>query len=125
MIELTKAEEQVMKHLWRLERAFLKDIAESYPDPKPAYTTVSTVVNVLVRKKFIGYKTYGKTREYFPLVSRKNYSRFSMQGLMRKFFNDSPQQFASFFARESDLSVSELREIEQLIQQEITRKKHE
>ncbi|MBK3517060.1 BlaI/MecI/CopY family transcriptional regulator [Carboxylicivirga marina] len=123
MIELTKAEEQVMQYLWNIDKGFLKDIVEQYPEPKPAYTTVSTVVRVLVKKKAIGFNTYGKVNEYFPLIKKTAYSKRYMTNLVQNFFNNSQQQFASFFTKESDLSVSELEELKALIDQKISDKK--
>ena len=123
MIELTKAEEQVMQYLWNIEKGFLKDIVEQYAEPRPAYTTVSTVVRVLVKKKAIGFNTYGKVNEYYPLVKKSVYSKGYMKTLVRNFFNNSSQQFASFFTKESDLSVSELEELKALIDQQISDKK--
>lgn len=119
MKELTKAEEQLMQILWGLEKAYLKDIVERYPNPAPAYTTISTVVNVLVKKGFIGFETHGKSREYFPLISKEKYTRQSMNGLMSSFFDNSAKQFASFFASQKDLSVEELQEIRKLIDEQI------
>ena len=123
MIELTKAEEQVMQYLWNIEKGFLKDIVELYPDPKPAYTTVSTVVRVLVKKGAIGYNTYGKVHEYFPTVKKTDYTKRCMKTMVKNFFNNSQQQFASFFTKESDLSVSELEELKKLIDQRIFEQK--
>lgn len=122
MKELTKAEEQLMKYLWKLERAFLKDIVEQYPEPRPAYTTISTVVNVLVRKKMVNFKTFGKSREYFPTLSRQQYLTHSFKGLLSRFFEGSPKQFASFFASDQNLSIPELEDIRKMIDEEI--KKH-
>ncbi|MEQ9304220.1 MAG: BlaI/MecI/CopY family transcriptional regulator [Marinoscillum sp.] len=119
MKALTKAEEQVMKYLWELGKGYLKDIVSRYDEPSPAYTTVSTVVNVLVKKEFIGFVTHGKSKEYFPLVTKAEYARESLQGMMHTFFNDSPRQFASFFTQENDLSLSELKELQEMIAQEI------
>ncbi|SNT04017.1 Predicted transcriptional regulator [Ekhidna lutea] len=119
MKELTKAEEQLMQILWGLEKAYLKDIVEQYPDPAPAYTTISTVVNVLVKKGFIGFETHGKSREYSPLISKEKYTRQSMNGLMSSFFDNSAKQFASFFASQKDLSMEELQEIRKLIDEQI------
>lgn len=121
---LTKAEEQVMKYLWKLGKGYLKDIVAEYPEPAPAYTTVSTVVNVLVRKDFIGFENHGKSKEYYPLISRIQYARESLKGMMNTFFNDSPSQFASFFTQESNLSVEELREIQDLIAREIKKQQN-
>ncbi len=123
MIELTKAEEQVMQYLWNIEKGFLKDIVEQYPEPRPAYTTVSTVVRVLVKKKAIGFNTYGKVNEYFPLLKKKDYTKRFVKTLVSNFFNNSQQQFASFFTKESDLSLSELEELKALIDQQIEQKK--
>ena len=125
MKELTKAEEQLMKYLWKLDRAFLKDIVEQYPEPRPAYTTISTVVNVLVRKKMVDFKTYGKSREYFPVLTRQQYLKQSFKGLISGFFEGSPRQFASFFTSDQDLSISELEEIRSLIDAEINKQKRQ
>ncbi|MEP0986669.1 BlaI/MecI/CopY family transcriptional regulator [Ekhidna sp.] len=123
MKELTKAEEQLMHYLWLLEKAYLKDIVEQYPDPAPAYTTISTVVNVLVKKGFIGFNTHGKSREYFPIISKEKYTQQSMNGLMSSFFDNSTKKFASFFTSQKDLSVEELREIRKLIDEQIAQRK--
>ena len=123
MKALTKAEEQLMKYLWKLERAFLKDIVEQYPEPRPAYTTISTVVNVLVKKKMVNFRTFGKSREYFPMLSRQQYLTHSFRGLLSGFFEGSPKQFASFFASGQDLSVSELEDIRSMIDEEIKKQK--
>ena len=123
MKELTKAEEQLMQILWGLEKAYLKDIVEQYPDPAPAYTTISTVVNVLVKKGFIGFETHGKSREYYPLISKEKYTRQSMNGLMSSFFDNSAKKFASFFASQEELSVEELKAIRKLIDEQISQRK--
>ena len=123
MIELTKAEEQVMQYLWNIKKGFLKDIIDQYPEPKPAYTTISTVVRVLVKKKAIGFNTYGKVNQYFSLIKKSDYSKRYMSNLVQNFFNNSQKQFASFFTKESDLSVSELEELKSLIDQQISDKK--
>jgi predicted transcriptional regulator len=120
---LTKAEEQVMHHLWTLEKAFLKDILDAYQDPKPAYTTVSTVVRVLVKKKYIGFNTYGKTNEYYPLVSQEEYFSGFFKGFFARFFNNSATRFTSFFAKDNELSLDELEEMKQIIEQQIADKK--
>jgi len=122
MKELTKAEEQLMHHLWKLKKAYLKDIVEEYKEPKPAYTTISTVVNVLVKKGFIDFDLHGKAKHYFPLVSKEEYSNHSMKGLVTNFFNNSYRQFASFFTSRKDLSIDELKEIRKMIDDEIKKK---
>jgi len=123
MKELTKAEEQLMQHLWTLSKAYLKDIVEAYEEPKPAYTTISTVVNVLVKKGFIGFDLHGKAKHYYPLINKAAYTKQSMKGFMSSFFDNSIRKFASFFATQKELSVEELKEIRSLIDQEIEKKK--
>ncbi len=124
MKELTKAEEQLMQYLWSLDKAYLKEIVEQYPEPRPAYTTISTVVNVLVRKGFIAFETHGKVRQYRPAVTKEVYSKQSFKGLVSNFFDNSTRQFASFFAKENKLSMDELKEIRALIDAEIQKKKN-
>jgi predicted transcriptional regulator len=111
MKELTKAEEQIMQLLWEQEKAFVKDIVEQIPEPKPAYNTVSTIIRILEKKGFVGYKAYGKTHEYFPLVSRKDYTRSFMKNFMRNYFSGSFQEMVSFFAKEDNMTLSDLDEL--------------
>jgi predicted transcriptional regulator len=111
MKELTKAEEQIMQLLWEQEKAFVKDLVEQIPEPKPAYNTVSTIIRILEKKGFVGYKAYGKTHEYFPLVSRKDYTRSFMKNFMRNYFSGSFQEMVSFFAKEDNMSLAELDEL--------------
>lgn len=111
MKELTKAEEQVMQLLWEQEKAFVKDIVDAMPDPKPAYNTVSTIIRILEKKGFVDHTAYGKTHEYFPLISRKVYTRSFMKNFMRNYFSGSFQEMVSFFAKEDNMSVTELDEL--------------
>jgi BlaI family transcriptional regulator, penicillinase repressor len=119
---LTRAEEQVMQFLWEIEKGFLKDIIEKFPDPKPAYTTVSTVIRVLVKKEFIGYKTYGKVNEYFPLVSKSRYFQNRIKPMISNYINGSPETFASFF-NNNKLTLTELEEIRNLVDDKIKKLK--
>lgn len=119
MLELTKAEEQIMQILWILEKAFVKDIVEQLPDPKPAYNTVSTIVRILERKKFVSYKAYGKTHEYYPLVSKEDYTTAHLDNFIKNYFSNSFEKMVSFFAREKNLSVQEMEEILKMMEMEI------
>ena len=119
MKDLTKAEEQIMQYLWKLEKAFLKDIVDAYPDPKPAYTTISTVIRVLVKKGIIAYNTYGKSNEYYPLVSKESYFKKHFKGVVENFFNGSVSKFALFFTEDEDLNLTELEKMKQLIEEKI------
>ena len=124
--ELTKAEEQTMQILWGLEKSFLKNIVEKFPVPRPAYTTVSTVIRVLVKKGFIGFKTYGKINEYYPLISKNDYLKRKVKPIITNYLDRSPSAFASYFT-EAKLNLTELEQIRQLIEDKITKlksKKH-
>lgn len=108
MKELTKAEDQIMQILWKIEKGFVKDIIDFLPEPKPAYNTVSTIVRILEKKGFVGYKAYGKTHEYFPLIAKENYTRFYLNNMVKDYFNGSFQNLVSFFAKENNLNVTDI-----------------
>lgn len=109
--DLTKAEEQVMQILWSIEKGFVKDVVEKFPDPKPAYNTVSTIIRILEKKEFIGHKAFGRTFEYFPLVSKETYLKSSTNSLVTNYFDGSMKQLLSFFVKEKNISISELEKI--------------
>ncbi|WP_093980553.1 BlaI/MecI/CopY family transcriptional regulator [Arenibacter algicola] len=121
-MKLSKTEEELMNHLWKLNKAFMKDLLEVYPEPKPATTTVATLLKRMTDKGFVGYKLLGNARQYYPLVKKKDYFSKHLDGLIKTFFNDSASQFASFFAQETDLSKEELEELRNLIDTEIKNK---
>lgn len=123
MNELTKAEEQVMKYIWKLEKAFLKDIVEQFPEPKPAYTTISTVVRVLVKKKYLKFDTYGKIRQYYASISKDSYFKRHMKEVIGNFFNGSPSNFASFFTNNEDLNITELEQMKLMLENRIEKLK--
>lgn len=123
MKELTKAEEQVMQYLWELKEAFLKDVVGRFPEPRPAYTTVQTVIRVLTKKNFVGYRTFGKSNCYYPLISKEDYSRGLVRGMVLNFFEGSHSSFASFFASDEDLSLTELEEMRKLIESKIDKRR--
>jgi BlaI family transcriptional regulator, penicillinase repressor len=109
--ELTRAEDQVMQILWKLEKAFVKDIVEQMPEPKPAYNTVSTIVRILETKGFVDHKAYGKTHEYFPLITKDKYTKFYLNNLIKGYFNGSFNNLVSFFAKENKLSTQEVEKL--------------
>ena len=122
MITLTKAEEQLMHILWEMETALVRDILEKLPDPKPAYNTISTVIRVLEKKEFVNHKSYGNTHEYYPLITKKEYTKFHFGGFMEKYFNNSFSQMASFFTKENKVTIKELDEMMNELRQEINEK---
>ena len=124
MKQLTRAEEQIMHILWKLEKAFVKDIIAEFPRPKPAYNTVSTIVRILEAKEFVGHKSFGKKHQYFPLVSKTDYRKNQFSNFVSNYFGNSYKSVASFFTKEENLSLEELEEINRLIEEEINKKKN-
>lgn len=121
-MQLSNSEEQLMEQLWKLEKAFMKDLLETFPEPKPASTTVATLLKRMIDKKFVGYTLIGNNREYYPLVAKNDYFSKHVNGIIKNFFNDSASQFASFFTTQTDLSASELKELQQIIDVQLKKK---
>ncbi|GMN11546.1 BlaI/MecI/CopY family transcriptional regulator [Croceitalea sp. MTPC9] len=121
-MQLSKSEEELMNIVWKQKKAFMKDLLDAYPEPKPATTTVATLLKRMADKGFVAYKSFGRSREYYPLVKKKDYFSKHVNGLIKNFFNDSPSQFASFFTQSTDLSKDELEELKALIDNEIKKK---
>ena len=122
-IVLTRAEEDVMHILWKIKKGVVKDFLEYFPNPKPAYNTVSTIVRILESKGFIGHKAYGKTHEYFPLISKDEYTSSYFRNFLQKHFNNSFQKMGSFFAKSDDLDMKDLEETLKIMQQEVENQK--
>lgn len=125
MRELTRAEEQVMQILWDLEKGFVKEILQNFPEPRPAYNTVSTIVRILQEKGFVDHKAYGRTHEYYPLVSRDEYRKSHLSTFVNDYFSNSFEKMVSFFARERKISVREMEEIMKLMKEEISNQQSE
>ena len=122
-MNLSNAEEQLMEHLWKLEKAFMKELLEAYPEPKPATTTIATLLKRMIDKKFVAYQEFGNSRQYYPLVKKSDYFSKHVNGLIKNFFNDSASQFASFFTKETNLTEKELQELKKIIDVELQKKK--
>lgn len=122
-MNLSNGEEQLMNFLWEKGSAFMKDLLEAYPVPKPAPTTVATLLKRLTDKGAVSYKVFGNSREYYPEVQKSQYFSNKVNGLIKNFFNDSPAQFASFFTQETDLSQKELESLKSIIENQIKSKK--
>jgi BlaI family penicillinase repressor len=121
-LELTRAEEEIMHILWDINKGFVKNIVERFPDPKPAYNTVSTIVRILEAKGFVDHTAFGKTHEYFPLVARDEYRKQYVNSMLKNYFGGSFRQFASFFLKNEKLSLRELEEIMILMKKELGQK---
>lgn len=122
-MQLTKAEEQVMRYLWNLEKAYLKNILDEFPDPKPAATTVATFLKKLTDKGFVGYNQHGSNREYFPKIRKTEFFSKHVNAIIKDYFNNSAAQFASFFTNETNLNLSDLEEIKQMVEKKIRNRK--
>jgi BlaI family penicillinase repressor len=116
MEELTRTEERVMQILWKLKKAFVKDIIEAMPDdPKPPYNTISSVVRLLEKKEYVGYKAYGKTYEYFPLISKADYRKASFKKMFTNYFDNSVESLLSFMVKEEKVSEEDINKIKEMI----------
>jgi predicted transcriptional regulator len=122
-MRLTKAEEQVMQILWEMGKGLVKDIRDRFEDPKPARNTISTVVRVLERKRYVDHKAFGNVYVYYPVISKKEYSKNQLFRLLDGYFDNSFPALATFFAREKDLSVRELEELLEDTRKELKRNK--
>jgi len=118
-IKLTDSEEVIMEILWEKENVFMKEILESYPEPKPASTTVATLLKRMQNKDLVGYKLFGNSREYFPKIKKSDYFKEEMTFMIKRFFNSSVTQFASFFTTNTKLSQKQLKELREIIDKEI------
>lgn len=122
-MKLTKTEEQLMQLLWKKEKAFMKDLLDLFDEPKPAATTVATLLKRMTDKGFVAYNEMGNSREYYPLVKKTDYFSGQVNGMIKSFFNDSAAQFASFFTKETNLSEAELKELRKIIDEQIEKRK--
>jgi BlaI family transcriptional regulator, penicillinase repressor len=122
-MQLSKTEEQLMETIWKLEKAFMKELIENYPDPKPATTTIATLLKRMQDKGFVGYTLFGNSRQYYPLVKKSDYFSKHVKGIIKNYFGNSPMQFASFFTTSTNLTTSELEELKKIVDQEIKRKR--
>lgn len=123
MIQLSKAEEQLMEMIWKNETIFMKDIIENYPDPKPAPTTIATLLKRMQDKKFVGYKVYGNSRAYFPLIKKDDYFSNHVNGMIKNYFDNSALQFASFFAANTQMTQAELEDLKKIVEDQIKKGK--
>lgn len=123
MQQLSNTEEQLMEHLWKLEKAFMKDLLNAYPNPKPATTTIATLLKRMADKNFVAYTLYGNSREYYPLVKKTDYFSKHVNSIIKNFFNNSASQFASFFTTATNLSEKELEDLKKIIDVELQKKK--
>lgn len=107
-MELTKAEEQVMKLLWKQEKAFVKELVKEFPEPKPAYNTVSTIVRILEKKGVVAYEAFGKTHQYYPLITQHQYRKQALSKVISDFFKGSKSQLVAHLIKEQNMDVAEL-----------------
>lgn len=119
MRELTRAEEQVMQVLWKIGKGFVKDVLEHFEEPKPAYNTISTIIRILQDKGFVSHRAYGRTHEYYPVITKDEYSKSHLNTFVNDYFSNSFGKMVSFFAREKGISVKEMEEIMKIMDGEM------
>jgi len=122
-MRLTKAEEEVMKVLWKIKKGFVKDILEHFPKPKPAYTTVSTIVRILQDKGFVSHKSCGRSHEYHPLISMEEYSKNHLKSFVHDYFSNSFKNMVIFLTESRSISLKEMEEIIKIMQKEVRKHK--
>lgn len=118
MESLTQTEERIMQELWKLKRAFVKEVIAELPDPKPPYNTVSSVIRLLEKKGYVGHKAYGKTHQYYPLIEKHDYSKRTVKNLLSNYFEGSYKSLVSFIVNEEKLTEKEIAELETLIREQ-------
>ena len=123
MEEITKAQEEILRVLWEINEGAVADVVEKLPNPRPAYTTVATVIKVLEKKGYVAHRKYGNIYVYYPIVTKKAYTKHVLKDAYKGLFNNSLNQLVSFFVKDKDISVSELEELKKLIDQEIKKQK--
>ena len=123
-ISLTRAEEDIMKILWQLEKGFVKDILEHFNEPKPAYNTVSTIIRILETKGYVDHTPYGKTYQYYPLISQADYTNAYSKNFLSNHFNNSFHKMVSFFASSENVDVSELEQTLEIMRKQIEKQKN-
>jgi len=117
MTPLTKAEEQVMQILWDQKEGFVKDLLVHFPEPKPAYNTVSTIIRILEKKGFVDHRSFGKSHQYFPIVTKEQYRNDRFSNLMKDYFNNSMKQVLSHFGKSGRMNIREADEIIRLMEE--------
>lgn len=122
-MKLSKSEEKLMDLIWSNEPLFMKDLLEIHPEPKPAPSTVATLLKRMQQKGYVGFKLFGNSRQYHALVEKPDYFSGQVNTIIKDFFSDNPLQFASFFTKKTDLTTQELEEIKKLVETEIERRK--
>lgn len=122
-MQLSNSEEQLMEFIWKQEKVFMKELIENYPDPKPATTTIATLLKRMQDKGFVAYTLFGNSRQYYPLVKKSDYFSKHVKGIIKNYFNNSPMQFASFFTTSTNLTTSDLEDLKKIVDQEIKRKR--
>ena len=122
-MELSKSEEQLMELIWKQKNVFMKELIGNYPDPKPATTTIATLLKRMQDKGFVAYTIFGNSRQYYPLVKKSDYFSKHVKGIIKNYFDNSALQFASFFTTSTNLTTSELEELKKIVDQQIKRKR--
>ncbi|MDO6436659.1 BlaI/MecI/CopY family transcriptional regulator [Cyclobacterium sp. 1_MG-2023] len=123
-MKLSKSEEKLMELIWSNQPIFMKELLEIIPAPKPAPSTVATLLKRMQQKGYVGFKLFGNSRQYYALVEKPEYFSGQVKTIIKDFFSNSPLQFASFFTKKADLTTDELEELKRLVETEIERRKN-
>lgn len=118
METLTKNEEKIMHILWSIKKGFVKDVIEAMPQPHPPYNTISSIIRTLEKKQFVGYRAFGKTHEYFPLITKAAYRKHTFKDYIMNFFDDTPKNVVSYMVKEQALNPEEVRQLLDLLEKD-------
>lgn len=118
-MKLSNAEEKLMELIWTHEKVFMKDLINLYPEPKPAKTTIATLLKRVQDKGFVGYTLFGNSRQYFTLIDKTDYFSNHIGGIIKNYFDNSALKFASFFTKSHNMSYEELEELQKIVASEM------
>jgi len=107
-MELTRAEEQVMQILWKIEEGFIKDILEYFDEPRPAYTTVATFMKILEKKGYVSHKPFGNAHKFYSLISKEEYSKIHLNSIFSKYFKSSIKDVVTFFSDNNKVNINDI-----------------
>jgi predicted transcriptional regulator len=118
MKKLTNKEKEIMDLYWQHGPMFVRELQALYDEPRPHFNTLSTIVRILEREGYLGHKQFGNTYQYYPLISEAEYGRKSIAGIIKNYFDDSYLSAVSSFVKEEKISIEDLRELINKIEQE-------
>jgi len=110
-IKLTAKEEELMNFFWEKGPMFVRELLDFYEAPKPHFNTLSTIVRGLEEKSFLAHKSFGNTYQYFAVISREQFKKETLNGVINKYYNSSVFNVVSTLIEEESISVEGLKNL--------------